>query len=155
MTIDYDKIVKGFNIGKLTKKKITASFIRKNFKEEIADLRMVLTFGNGDMTDNELEETVKVVLAKSEKPEVTNQQAIPMQSLFMGQEMTTEIWIGYVQSLLNGEFIRTVNNNGQITLVTYDKTEVQTEPEKVALATGDIPEKEIVSELKKALLKRF
>jgi len=155
MTIDYDKIVEDFDISKLTKKKVTVSFIRKNFKEEITDLRLVLSVGNGNLEDNTKKVSPEISYSASSEPEVINQHALPMNAIFMGQEMTTDIWLGFVRGLLKGEFIRTVNHNGQITLVTYDKKLPIPESIKVSKEVGDIPEKEIVSGLKKALIKRF
>ena len=153
MTIDYDKIVKDFNIGKLTKKKITASFIRKNFKEEIADLRLVLSVGNGNLEDNE--EFEGVTFSANNEPEVINQTAIEMGNIFMGQEMPTDVWLGFVKGMIKGEFVRTVNDSRGLLLVSYDKTEPVPEAVTVAGKVGDISETEIVSGLKKALIKRF
>ena len=152
MTINYDEIVKDFDTEGLTKTKITASFVRKNFKQEITDLREVMTFGNGNKDDNEKS---KPSLKASGEPEIINQTAIKMSDIFMGQEMPTDIWLGFVRDMIKGDFVRTVQDQRGILLVSYDKTEVKSEAEVFAQNVEDVPEKDIVAGLKKALKDKF
>ena len=155
MHIDYDKIVQDFDTSGLTQKKVTASFIRKNFKDEISDLRKVLTVGNGNAGDNEETEEKPLKAEFGSKQEIINQEMLPIQSLFMGQEMTTDIWLGFVRNMIKGEYVRTMQDKRGVFLVSYDKTEVQSEAEFVAQSVGDIPEKTIVAGLKKALKEKI
>jgi len=139
MTIDYDKIVEDFDISKLTKKKITASFVRKNFKDAISDLRTVVTDEPELLGDSQ----------------IMDENLVPISSIFMGQEMPTRIWLSFVSNMMTGEFVKTVKTHKGVFFVTYNKTKTNTKSELISLEISDIPEKTIVSEIKKAIIRKF
>jgi len=149
MNLDYNEIVKDFDVEGLTLRKVTNKFVKENFADEISDLRLIMTMGNGNIDDNEASEPMKAEFGS--EPEIKNQTAIMMTDLLMGQEMPTDVWLGFVRNMIKGDFVRTVQDQRGILLVSYDKTEVQTELETFASRITDIPEKEIIQGIKLAL----
>lgn len=144
MKLDYDEIVKDFNTEGVTLRKVTNKFVSEKFKTDIQMLRLVMTAGDGEVRNN----SVKPITTSEFKEEIINQKVMNISDIFMNHEMPVSVWLGFIQNMIVGEFIRTVSNHQGTFLVSYDKTK---EVDHFISQIEDIPEKDIIEGIKTAL----
>ncbi len=135
--LDFNKMVEEFRVDGITLAKVTDKFIKTNFSVEINDLITVMSQpSNLDNTGGEFVEGI------------TNAKEIEVNQLFMGQEMKLSLWLGFVENMLPGEFIRTIKTQTGLKFLVYDKTD---EKEHFVSNIEKLSEKRIVEGLKGAL----
>jgi len=144
MKLDYNEIVKEFNIDGLTLRKITNKFVKENFSKELEDLRILMEH---EVDNSKLE--------FGNEPEIINQTIIPLTDLLMGHEMPTDIWLNFIRNSINGEFVKSVRDPRGIMLVSYDKTKVKSEAEDFSSQIKNIPEKDLIQGIKLALKEKI
>lgn len=151
MKLDYDKLVADIDLEGLTLRKVTNKYIKEHF--EVDMLRKVLAIGDGNKDNNE-EELVQA--SQAFIPEIIDVKQVPLTDLLMSHEMSKTFWLGFIQNMIEGEFVKTVRDQrGQVLIQSYNKTKepevaVTAEPEMV-----DLTEKEVIDGLKLALKERI
>lgn len=147
MEIDFGKLVENFDISELTLRKTTNKFVREHF--DIETIVNSQVFGDGNVKNNE-----KNGVLKSEKfiPEIIEVKRIPLQKIFMGQEMPTSLYLGFLQSRFDREFIKTIQTRQGVFLEMYNKTK----PMKVSTEASPILTKdEVISEIRNFLKEKI
>jgi len=140
--IDYEQLVEDYDISELTLRKVTNKYIREHF--DIETLKRVKVLGDGDKENNSEKSSA------NEKPKIKNIKKLNSSELLMGHEMPVSIWLGYLERLIEGEFIRAIREGNNIVLVTYDK-----EKKEEVVEFKDLPEQEIIEGLKQALKQKI
>ena len=133
MYIDYNEIVKNFDIEGLTIRKVTNKFINENF--DIKNIKFVVDKSSVDDSKIEIDES--------------SMERIDIGSFLMGHEMKTSVWIGYIQSIISKDYIRTIKDQRGTYLVAYDKTE-KNQPTLI-----ELPEKKVRDGIKTALKEKI
>jgi len=146
MEIDYKKLIDTVDITDLTLQKVTDRLIKEIFDIDL--IKSSATLGDGDTSNDGSK------METRDSFEIQEEIAIPVEKVFMGQEMPLSIWLGYVERLFEDrEFIRTQKTRNGISFIGYNK--VKNEVETSFSIDEDELEKEIINELKKALKEKI
>jgi hypothetical protein len=144
MEINYEELAETVDITDLTVRKITDKFVKDIFDIDL--IKQTATMGDGDTTNDSGSSRKKAEF------EVQEEIVIPVEKIFMGQEMPLSIWLGYVENLFEGrDFVKTQKTRNGIAFIGYNKNVIETEEEQAFNSNSEDIEKEILEGLKLAL----